>query len=568
MSLSLDFYSKENMKLIMEIFDNYMKDKHNIVIETFETSKNHKKFVYECMNKVYQQDKPAQELNVLVLTILREHYLRLSKSMQGQKPNVATLQRDTRVFGDRQVNYNEIIPEFSRPEDTVNTKNLERLILEREQQKPNEIKTPDISKLGKQIIETPEDTNNFMMRLNNLEKERNMGEHELVKDNLDKDFVMDRLIIDSQTQVANNIANHDPKAFFTADIKPFQNEQNNNDDAPFMSSSTFLNPRSDKVKCITKYLSINSIDRNYELEPLRYKFSVNSFSDNNDFQKRYRNIQSISVSRIVIPEEILQVSSITNQNVKQSFVHDFSFAYPYIMLTIDEFNDIYDGTNDAVRKAFCKLIYDCSYKAPNGRGYIILKPMQKEKKTFYPSPLSSFGKLSLNLLRPNGELLNQSADNYKLLKVEYEAANSLYLKIVTYLYFDKNEFWLGDDIIIKNHQMTALTDTMTPENIKKFNDFINKKEGHEIKQIGNPNDYGYFKTFYIQAPGSFDKVQGRFVVDNNLITTLNTYNTQIDFCDPACPTNGSILNTSLQNTISMEIDMLVDDARIIERDIL
>jgi hypothetical protein len=336
-----------------------------------------------------------------------------------------------------------------------------------------------------------------------------------------------------------------------------------------MSSSSFIIPRASQLRELKRYLSINSADRNFEIEPFRYRFSVNSFAEANDLQRKYKNINSISVGRVIIPEEVIQPQGLTiNQNLKKTFNYDFSFAYPYLILSIDEFNDVYDGTNDHVRKAFSKLIYSSSYKAPNGRGYIILKPMQKEKKTFYPTPLSSFGKLNLSILRPNGDLLNRSADNYKLFKVEYEQFNVQYLKIVTNLYFDTNEFWTGDEIIIKNHVMTVLTGGMSADSVKKFNDFINRREGHEVKQIGNANDYGFFKTFYIQAPGAFDKVEGRFVIDDDLITTLNTYNGQIDFCSPNTPSNGIIMNNSLQNSVSMEIECLVDDAKVIERQII
>jgi hypothetical protein len=275
----------------------------------------------------------------------------------------------------------------------------------------------------------------------------------------------------------------------------------------------------------------------------------------------------LSVGRVVIPEEIVEKTSVTNQSLKPFFNHDFNFAYPYLILRIDEFNDVYDGTNDTVRKGFSKLIYEQSYKAPNGRGYIILKPIQKEKKKFYPTPLSSIGKLSISLLKPNGDVLNTSSDSYKLFKVEYEQFNSHYLKIVTDVYFDKNEFFVGDEVLLQGHNMTVLNN-MNDFDVQKFNEFINRKEGHEIKQIGGANDSGFYRSFYIQAPGYFDRVNGQYVLDSGLINNLNEYNSQIDFCDPNTPTNGRVLNNSLQHTISLKLDTIVDDAKIIEREIL
>jgi hypothetical protein len=104
--------------------------------------------------------------------------------------------------------------------------------------------------------------------------------------------------------------------------------------------------------------------------------------------------------------------------------------------------------------------------------------------------------------------------------------------------------------------------------VDAFNAFINRPQGHEIKQIGGTNDDGYFRSFYIQAPGNFNRMIGKFVLDTDMISVLNEYNSQINFCDPLTPSNGFILNNSLQNTISLKVEMLVDDARIIQREIL
>jgi hypothetical protein len=322
------------------------------------------------------------------------------------------------------------------------------------------------------------------------------------------------------------------------------------------------------VKELNKFVSINSADRNWAIDPLRYKYHINSLGDDNDLQKRYRNIESIAVGKVVIPEEIIERVTFNNQNLKTSFNYDFSFAYPYLILQIDEFDNVYDGTNENVRKAFSKLVYHRSYKAPNGRGYIILKPIQKEKKYFYPTPLSSFGKLSISLLKPNGDMLNSSSDSYKLFKVEYEAFNTQYLKIVSDVYFDKNEFFVGDEVFIQDHHMTVMTENMSDTMVRKFNDFINRKEGHEIKQIGGANDSGYLRSFYIQAPGFFDRTQGVYAVDTALTDLLTEYNSQFNFCDPNMTSNGRILNTSLQHTISLKLETLVDDARIIDKSIL
>lgn len=594
---NFEFYSKENMKLIIDIFNDYMREKHNIQIEAIDDMKGVKKMVYNTMNDVYEKHKgkAPQDLNVLVLTLIREHYLQKAKqaAMEPKKAtNVGglTLNRDADLFGKRQVQINSLIPEgnpYSKRETDITPVALDKLITERDREFNPAANRPDISQLGNQIRETAEDTSSFMKRLDVLQNERLMGlnttSDEQVGQKLSADAVMDRLIVDSATQNMNKIEKLDPKQLFTNPIstellgsgqsKPYNPSEIASQMAetitnPMESGEAFINPRNHKTKEIEKYLSINSADRNWNLEPLRYKYSINSLGDNNDLQRRYRNIECISVGKVVIPEEIIERSTITNQNLKTFFNYDFSFAYPYLILKIDEFDNVYDGTNDNVRKAFSKLIYHRSYKAPNGRGYIILKPMQKEKKRFYPTPLSSIGKLSITLQKPNGDVLNTSADSYKLFKVEYEQFNTQYLKIVSDVYFDKNEFFIGDEVILQGHNMTVLNGNMSALAVQKFNEFINRPEGHEVKQFGGANDSGYYRSFYIQAPGSFDRVNGQYALDNTLINNLNEYNSLIDFCDPNTPTNGRILNNSLQHTISLKLETLVDDAKIIERKIL
>lgn len=562
-SFPFEFYSKENMKLIIDICHDYLQEKHNIDINSITDAKSHKRLVYDTMNEMYDKNptKPHKDLNVIVLTFLKEYYIRKTTEQRktANTSSQSILVRDTELYGQRQVNINNQLPQNSKKLLEPVDQPYERLIQEREREHVVDVK-PDISKLGRQIKELPEETGSFLKKLEQLNTERELifNDTEMVSS-----LTTTRINDDANTLANNSLITQDPKQIYNQAItvdEPSSVLSIDNQDKTVLSYNSFLNPRPLQTKHINRYLSVNSFDRDWNLEPLRFRYSINSLGSSNDFQSRYRNIAEMSVGRVVIPEEIIEKTSITNQTLKPFFNHDFNFAYPYLILHIDEFRDVYDGTNDAVRNGFSKLIYEQSYKAPNGRGYIILKPMQKEKKVFYPAPLSSFSRLSMSILRPNGSLLNQSSDSYKILKVEYEQFNIHYLKIVSNIYFDKNEFFAGDEIIMRGHTMTALTEDMNDIIIRRFNNFINRIEGHEIKQIGSANDNGYFRSFYIQAPGEFNKNEGRFELDNDVISTLNTYNGQINFCDPSISTNGSILNLSLQNTIALKLTCIVDDA--------
>ena len=295
----------------------------------------------------------------------------------------------------------------------------------------------------------------------------------------------------------------------------------------------------------------------------------------------FKDVYSIQIKNVTIPTEIFHMFSnslnINNKNMDiNEHNYNFNFNFPYILCNIDEFQNVYDGTDDTIRRSFCQLQYDNLIKTPNGRGYIILKPVQQEKKIFYPNTLSSLPTLNISLTKPNGELLNLSEDGLAIFNVSVH--QTYYIQIVTSTYFDKDAFYRGDYVRIKNFNMYQISNTMTNDNIQMFNDFMNRKEGHVIYEIGEPNENGYYNSFHIFAPGSFDKYDGKFVVNTRLTDTLAIFNnTLIDnrFYENRNEEgrslsdgyeNGYILNMSLQNTISMTIEMYKPDSKIMKHD--
>lgn len=277
-------------------------------------------------------------------------------------------------------------------------------------------------------------------------------------------------------------------------------------------------------------------------------------------QSRFKNVTSISVSNVIVPMDIATMNNSSSSLAGTStaipfFNNNYNFNYPYVLLQIDEFNDIYDGTDDTIRRAFCQLVIDTTYFSNNGRGYIVLRPAQGEKKVFQPTALATLPTLSLSLLKPNGDLMNSSQDGFTLLKLEHEGYNRAYIKVVTNTYFDRNEFYRGDNVVIRHFTLFKITNAQDSAQISRFNQFINQPTGHEILEIGDANDNGYYRTFYIQAPGSFDSLIGQFVIDEATISQLDLFNQSVDFTVNSA--NGYILNVSLQNSVSFRIEQKV-----------
>lgn len=587
------FFTKDNMQLIVNIFTDYMKDKHDMLFTAAEEMNRLKKSVFAIMTEVSQnapKSSTIHELNMTVLSAVKNLYLRSPSTTnenvpkKESKPNVKNLDRDRDIYGNREVTINEMIPR-SNPYSKKSVPTMEDIISMREEKK----EVPDITKLGKPITETAEGSEQFMKRLQMLESERTSVEttfrQTFQPPNISQN--MERMFMDLET--IQDPEKRDPKQMYQTlneeqselltqksllglEEAAFPQQRENGEDKIETSRAQLLIPRngggaigggniggSGRNVEIQKYISINSFDREWTSSHLRYQYGV-SFGTN--FQNDYKNIKSIEVGKVIIPEEIIENVNILNYPNKTNFNYEFSFSYPYLILKVDEFSDVYDGTNDNIRKGFCKLVYHRSYKAPNGRGYIVLKPLQKEKKTFI-SPLSALNRLSLSLLKPNGQLLNQSSDNYKIFKVDYEPFNPLYFNIVTDMFYDKNEFFVGDVVVFKGYSIPVDTVGISPPDVKQLVDFINRPEGHEIVQIGSTNDNGFYRSFYIYAPGSFNKQIGKYEVVDAMITCLNTYNNTINYATTTS-TNGSILNFSLQNTIGMSIDVLVGDSSMIE----
>ena len=233
------------------------------------------------------------------------------------------------------------------------------------------------------------------------------------------------------------------------------------------------------------------------------------------------------------------------------------------MCCIDEFQDIYDGTDSNIRKAFCQLQYKEFIKTPGGRGYIIFKPVQDEKKIFYPTCLSTLPTLNISLRKPNGELLDKSEDGISISHIAVD--QTYYFKITTATYFIRDSFMKGDNIKIKDFTLYKLSksECILESDIQNLIAFINRDEGHIIHEIGDPSDDGYFNSFYMYAPGHLDREAGRFVVESKPKDTLTTFNAAIGSLTTYIHKYGNVINLSLQHSISMTVEMYKHDSSLI-----
>jgi hypothetical protein len=286
---------------------------------------------------------------------------------------------------------------------------------------------------------------------------------------------------------------------------------------------------------------------------------VEYITDTNAFlQDTYKNIVAVEITSVVLPIDAFRNCShaaIAGEvsNTYTGDGHTFHLNAPYLLLNIDEFHNVCDGSNDALRKSFCKMHYDKHYKCPNGRGYVIMKQSQGEVKEFFPTALSTLPTMTLSISRPNGELVSTARDGTGVHMVQFEASNRFYLKVVTSTFFDKNEFVVGDQVQIRNYHAYRLSMTQSPALISDINRFINRDEGHEVVGVGDANDSGYYRAMYIRAKGEFDNLAGTFNVNDDMTAEITLFNDNYAYDECSNAQNGNIINNSLQFTVSMVI---------------
>lgn len=342
----------------------------------------------------------------------------------------------------------------------------------------------------------------------------------------------------------------DPKSIFATppnlmneDIHMNQNliEYQTLDEGTVSNHTYIIDPPKRSVRTESeKQIIINGFDRDWKNQKMRFSYYI----DFNNLSGHFKSISSITFNSLIVPSEMIS-------STKPSFLpsNDYKFGYAYLMLIIEELPDMYYSFSEkTVQRSFVPFVFDNSYKCPNGRGYIVLKPPQHFVKTF-PNNSISLNKMTFTIAKPTGCIYSRKTDDYKVIKVDYQTYNSLYIQIVLDKYFDRNEFSEGDNVIMADfiiYMASTTNQCISQVDYANITAFINRQEGHDIVELGEPNDKGYYKNFYIHAPGSFDSTLGQMTIDRGQVDAIREFNL-------VAQATGNVINTSLQNVINMSL---------------
>jgi hypothetical protein len=321
--------------------------------------------------------------------------------------------------------------------------------------------------------------------------------------------------------------------------------------------------REDKVisyREIESNLFVYSADRDWlrNNKENRYQFTVNfdpaangqSFGPNLASQQKFKNIVRIELVKAIMPGESLDVTVIrknvassTGQSTNTNY-QDNILNLPYVIVRVAELENNNYGTDNFLDRSFGVLQYDAAWisdyttQSTCTKGFLAMIPkFLKCQKEYYPTPLSTLQKMTVDIRRPNGELVSNSPDTFSIGGIITTSSNagtvfpftvstsaSSYNVLVpdgtgypgnffinTVTYFSKFEVCMGDRIQISGYTYsdTVLNDPTYGQQLRSFCNWINRTEGHIVVGTAfspsttslqdGANDVGYANFIVIQA---------------------------------------------------------------------
>jgi hypothetical protein len=318
--------------------------------------------------------------------------------------------------------------------------------------------------------------------------------------------------------------------------------------------------REDKIvsyREIENNLFIYSADRDWlkNNKENRYSFTVNfdpaangqSFNPTLSAQQKFKNIVRIELVKCIMPGESLDVTVNKFQDndnvVSVTSSKDNILNFPFITVRVAELENNNYGTDNFLDRSFGVLQFDAKWTSDTtketecGPGYLAMIPkFLKCQKEFYPTPLSTLQKMTIDIRRPNGELISNTPDTFDIAGIigagtssygvvfpfgvvssgDYNlvngvANNPFNFFIVTNKYFSRFDICKGDRIQISGYTYSdaALNDPTYGSALRDFSNWINRNEGHIVlntaytptpnSMMDGTNDVGYANIIVIQA---------------------------------------------------------------------
>ena len=352
-------------------------------------------------------------------------------------------------------------------------------------------------------------------------------------------------------------------------------------------------------------LFIYSADRDWlrNNKENRYQFTVNfdpaangqSFGSSIASQQKFKNIVRIELVKAIMPGESLNVTVYrTRANATTNTTYqDNILNLPYVIVRVAELENNNYGTDNHLDRSFGVLQYDAQWVSDpsnqhsSTRGFLAMIPkFLKCQKEYYPTPLSTLQKMTIDIRRPNGELVSSSSDtfdiggiiapqnsnsvsgalfpftnaivasatplNYNMMVPAVNGFPANFF-INTSKYFSKFEMCAGDRIQISgyNYNDEALNDPTYGQNLRDFCSWINRPEGHIILDFAYTISFDLTNVVNNMRDGFNDVGYANFIIIQARYSDPTTGNVQLN---PFGSSIGEALNSfgiSLQSPVRL-----------------
>ena len=252
------------------------------------------------------------------------------------------------------------------------------------------------------------------------------------------------------------------------------------------------------------------------------------------FPINVKNIESISIKSLILPKRLYYLGGANYRDIL-----DFN----YLSISVEEISNCYYGTNSSLNKSIA-LMFPLSvvYKNEGAPNHVEFKDKGNLIKEFKPAPINCFDNLNFRINDSSGNPLRFKNDILSINSIDTDATN--FVTITVNERFN-GEYRNGDLIKIKNFSTGDIID-------KKFQDFINREEGHLIYMDNTFTNTTFDSTdvlpnqFKILAPGDYSN--SGIYEKNSYVPVSTNFSNNI---------TGKILNTNLQFTMFLKIETKV-----------
>lgn len=337
-------------------------------------------------------------------------------------------------------------------------------------------------------------------------------------------------------------------------------------------------------------LFLYSADRNWVANSTenRYNFSVNFDPANNrpgfGFSTaaniKFKNIVRIELVKVIVPTEGIDIlavqdtsGGVTKTSNYNTSININALSFPYLMLNIPELDTNNFGTNTNVDNAFGIVQYDANWisdNTANNRGYLAMIPkFMKCQKVYYPTPLATLQKLTIQLRQPNGDLVSDSLDTLdisgflfssqlsanpsgvNLGYAKFADTSGAYIWVQTSTWFSQFMVSQADRVVFQNISFpVSYSGTQASTD---FLNFLQRKQGHIVVGTGHfsknsnivaigppPGTPTVFSNTYFKG---LPNVQGycNYIIIRNYFNDPTTGSTALAFFGGTSASNTSFL---------------------------